>query len=540
MFFKSSLRMQSLCLIVSSLTLMLIVSLLGVRSMSQQLANYNQLVEGPQATAGLINEANIAFKTQVQEWKNVLLRGRSQADRDRYWQSFQAYEAEVQQLFEQIAERDMSSEMQSQVHTLQGEHRTLGEGYRKGYQQFMSSGFDPFVGDSAVRGIDRDTSDHLDELVDDIGQHTSAEVERIREASLATMLLTILILIGTGFVIALVAATLITKKLVNPVTHLISQIEYLSEGHFREEILSNRQDELGILARAANKLRAFLSETAVGLRNGTDRLDEASEGLSLVAAHMTNGANEQFSRTDQVAAAMQEMSATAAEVARYAAEASSAADAADESSQQGRKVMTETIDAMHQLQQQIQVTSEVVHRLNDDSLRVGKVLEVIQSIADQTNLLALNAAIEAARAGEAGRGFAVVADEVRTLAQRTSESTAEIQMIISSVQTGAEKAAKAIDSGRINSDTSMQQVTLAGDNLIQIVTAVESIRDMNRQIATAAEEQTSVSEEISRNITEITDIAAQTQADVERTSEASTGLQELSACLNELSSKLRG
>lgn len=178
-------------------------------------------------------------------------------------------------------------------------------------------------------------------------------------------------------------------------------------------------------------------------------------------------------------------------------------------------------------------------RLEDDSLRIGKVLEVIQNIADQINLLALNAAIEAARAGEAGRGFAVVADEVRTLAQRTSESTTEIQTIISSVQHGTAEAGKAIVAGKERSDISMQQVTRAGESLRQIALAVESIRDMNRQIATAAEEQTRVCEGISRNISEITEIASTNQQEVKRTARASEGLQALSTELNRLAARLK-
>ncbi|WP_420848291.1 methyl-accepting chemotaxis protein [Pseudomonas saudimassiliensis] len=201
--------------------------------------------------------------------------------------------------------------------------------------------------------------------------------------------------------------------------------------------------------------------------------------------------------------------------------------------------MDETIESMQSLLGEIGHTAKVIHQLENDSLRIGKVLEVIQNIAEQTNLLALNAAIEAARAGEAGRGFAVVADEVRTLAQRTSQSTTEIQTIISNVQNGAEEAARAIEGGKHRGDTSMQQVTLAGDSLQQIALAVESIRDMNRQIATAAEEQTSVSEDISRNITEITQIAATNQQDVDHTAQASATLHELSAELNQLAARLQ-
>ena len=536
---KSSLRRQSLALIIGSLLLMLAVALVSVLSLAQELRNYRLLMEGPQATAGLINETNLTFKTQVQEWKNVLLRGGKQADLDRYWQQFQNSEKQVQSLLGQITELELTAAFRERVVSLQEKHLTLGADYRDGLERFLAAGRDPVAGDNLVRGIDRDTSDQLEQLVLEINQHAASEIERIREATLRTVWLSILIMLGATLLIGGLASWLISTQLITPITHLIRQVEQLSQGRFAEQISSQRQDELGVLARAANQLRSFLAETAEGLRHGTTELDRASGGLNTVATRMAHGSREQFSRTDQVAAAIQEMSATSAEVARYAADASGAADAADDNARQGQRVMTETIDSMQALLQEIQRTADVVHRLEDDSLRIGKVLEVIQSIAEQTNLLALNAAIEAARAGEAGRGFAVVADEVRTLAKRTSVSTTEIQTIISSVQNGAEEAGRAIEAGKSRSDTSMQQVTLAGDSLRQIAVAVESIRDMNRQIATAAEEQTSVSEDISRNITEITQIAATNQTEVDHTAQASAALHELSTELNQLAARLQ-
>ncbi|WP_373568468.1 methyl-accepting chemotaxis protein [Pseudomonas sp. LJDD11] len=231
---------------------------------------------------------------------------------------------------------------------------------------------------------------------------------------------------------------------------------------------------------------------------------------------------------------MHEMSATAQQVARHAAEAANAADDADRCSQEGEHVMAATIETINQMRTEVANTAEVIRRLESDSERIGKVLEVIRSIAEQTNLLALNAAIEAARAGEQGRGFAVVADEVRTLAQRTAASTAEINQIISSVQTGAINAAQAIENGQARSQESVEQVARASDSLHRITVAVEAIRDMNRQIATAAEEQTSVAEDISRNLTQISAIATVNQDNIQRTQASSDDLHALSLDLNKV------
>ncbi|WP_420708474.1 methyl-accepting chemotaxis protein [Pseudomonas sp. LY10J] len=232
------------------------------------------------------------------------------------------------------------------------------------------------------------------------------------------------------------------------------------------------------------------------------------------------------------------MSATAQEVANHAQEAAHAAEEADQSAQRGGEVMQATINAINQMRGEIDTTSTVIRKLENDSGRVGKVLEVIRGIAEQTNLLALNAAIEAARAGEAGRGFAVVADEVRSLAQRTSSSITEINQIIDAVQLGTNDAARAIESGRQSSERSAEHVGQTGTMLSRITAAIESIRGMNQQIATAAAEQTAVAEDISRNLTEITTIGVANQQHVQGTEQASGRLHDLSGQLNALTARL--
>lgn len=271
--------------------------------------------------------------------------------------------------------------------------------------------------------------------------------------------------------------------------------------------------------------------------SGAD-LDEASGALNSVATTIAAGTRDQFSRTDQVATAMEEMSATAQEVARHAATAASSADGAEKAAQRGESTMQATIETIKAVRAEIAATAAVIQQLEADSGQIGQVLDVIRGVAEQTNLLALNAAIEAARAGDAGRGFAVVADEVRTLAQRTAASTAEINQIIAAVQRGALDAVSAIGSGERQSEQGLAQVIEAGEALKHISEAVESIRDMNHQIATAAEEQNSVVDDISRNVVQIREIGHDNQQNVERTAQASERLHGISADMGRLMSRM--
>ncbi|SFP18089.1 methyl-accepting chemotaxis protein [Ectopseudomonas composti] len=539
MFLQKSLRAQILALLGGSLALILVTALACFSFLSSGIQSYRSLLDGPLESTRLIDAANVEFKIQVQEWKNVLLRGQDRANLQRYWSQFEAQERKVQDILGQltlVAAADPA--LKTQVERLRSEHQALGGNYRKGRDAFVAAGANAQAGDAAVKGIDRAASEQMTALVEQLRQNSLSQAEQINASAARTIVSGTVVMLAAALVIAIFSLWLVNRNLIIPIRHLIGHVDQLSQGRFGQRVESTRQDELGLLARAANTLRDFLASTSERLHQSTQNLDSASNELNAIASRMTEGVSEQFERTDQVATAMHEMSATAQEVARHAADAAHAANDADDSARQGSTVMQSTIATITDIRGEIANTAEVIRRLESDSGRIGKVLEVIRGIAEQTNLLALNAAIEAARAGEQGRGFAVVADEVRHLAQRTAESTAEINQIIDTVQSGALNAVRAIESGQQRSEQGVTQVTAAGAMLQRITEAVEAIRDMNQQIATAAEEQTSVAEDISRNLTELTAIASANQDNVERTQMASRNLHDMSGQLGEVTRRL--
>jgi methyl-accepting chemotaxis protein len=538
--FKTSLRAQVLALLAGGLLILLLIALGSFKFLAGSLDDYTHLVAGPLRATELVDRANVQFKTQVQEWKNVLLRGKDAKAADKYWAQFQEQERAVTATLQALSELPgVPASVSQNAQRLRAEHTALGAAYRQGRDAFLASGADAAIGDKAVAGVDRATSEQMNALVTELRGFADAQSQSINEQGHQAIIWGIGIMLLSGLLITALSLWLVNRNLVTPVRDLIAYVARLSQGHLAERVVNHRRDELGNLAVAANTLRDFLADTFTRLQRSTANLDQASGELNTIAAVMLQGTNEQFERTDQVATAMQEMSATAQEVARHAAGAATAAADADREAQSGEQSMQATIHTITRMRGEIALTGDVIRQLRDDSGRIGKVLEVIRGIADQTNLLALNAAIEAARAGDAGRGFAVVADEVRTLAQRTAASTLEIHQIIDTVQTGAVNAVQAIENGQQRSDQGVEQVVEAGQTLTRITQSIEAIRDMNRQIATAAEEQNAVVDDIAQNLVEITAIATANQANVDRTQSASNHLHQLSAELGQVTARIK-
>jgi methyl-accepting chemotaxis protein len=540
MFLHHSLRAKILTLIGGSMLLLMLIALSCFGLLSRGLGAYHDLLQGPVQALRLADEANLEFKTQVQEWKNTLLRGQDAQALNSYWAKFESQEGKVQERLNELAAvPGMAPAMLTQIDRLRQEHQQLGQRYRQGKEAFLASGGDPVSASNAVQGIDRATSQQLSALRDQLHAQSLDSASLIDRNTGNTVLLGCLVLVGSSLLILLGAFWLINRNLIKPISVLIDHIAQLSQGNIGHAVRNDRQDELGRLAVAANALREFLADTFNSLKQTTSQLDTASGELNTISTHLGQGVREQSHRTDQVATAMEEMSATAQEIARHTTQAARAADEAENATQQGEKAMIGMVQSINEIRDEITGTAVVIHQLEADSGRIGEVLAVIHGIAEQTNLLALNAAIEAARAGEQGRGFAVVADEVRNLAQRTAQSTAEINTIIAAVQKGALDAVQAIESGKRSTEVGVQQVQLAGEILGGVTGAVETIRDMSQQIATAAEEQTLVTDDITRNLTELATVTANTQDSVQRTEVASSNLHGLSGRLNSLTQRLR-
>ncbi|WP_312483747.1 methyl-accepting chemotaxis protein [Stutzerimonas nitrititolerans] len=354
------------------------------------------------------------------------------------------------------------------------------------------------------------------------------------------------ILISAGIQLLLLLAGLLVMSYIirRVVISRINAMRHTMEEMTAHEDLSRAvviraEDEVGAMGHAFNRMIGKFRDSLEAVAGVTRQLGEVSDRVSSVAEKTHGAVIEQRSETDMVASAMNEMSATVQEVARHATQTASASSGADEESKAGVKVATEALDGIEVLIRDIENAAQVIKRVEDDSASIGMVLGVINGIAEQTNLLALNAAIEAARAGEQGRGFAVVADEVRTLASRTQKSTEEIQQTIEQLQNGVRNAVKAMEGAQVRAHAGSECVAKAAQSLTVIAGEVGTINDMNTQIATAAEEQSAVAEEINRNITTISMIADTTSTDAQQTARISDELVQLAAELNRLVSQFR-
>ena len=350
-----------------------------------------------------------------------------------------------------------------------------------------------------------------------------------RNIVIATVMYMVLFALGLGLIMYIVRRVVIRRiKTLHSTIDAIEHDEDLSRS-----IVIEAEDEIGAMGHAFNRMIQKFRHSLQAVAGSTERLTTVSDHIASVSEDTLKAVMEQRSETDMVASAMNEMNSTVHDVARNASNTASASRSADDESKNGAQSATEALTGFDALIREVENASTVIAKVETDSTNIGKVLDVIKGIAEQTNLLALNAAIEAARAGEQGRGFAVVADEVRTLASRTQQSTNEIQSMIKQLQDGVHDAVQAMVVARERAQVGSGQVEKVAKNLATIAGEVSTINNMNTQIATAAEEQSAVAEEVNRNVTNISHIADKTSEGAKQTAQISEELVRLAAELQQ-------
>jgi len=327
-------------------------------------------------------------------------------------------------------------------------------------------------------------------------------------------------------------ATVLTRSIVVPLADAVAVAERVATGDLTQEIRAVGQDEPALLLRALSRMQSSLRDTIRKIAASSDQLASASEELHTVTEDTSRGLHQQSAEIDQAATAVNQMTAAVEEVANNAVTTADASKGADQSTRDGRDQVNQALASIEHLVNDVTGTSTEIEQLATHANEISRVLDVIGSIAGQTNLLALNAAIEAARAGEAGRGFAVVADEVRALAHRTQQSTAEIEQMIAGIQNGTERAVSAMHSSRGRANGTLEVAQGAGEALEVIAEAIASINQRNLVIASASEQQAQVAREVDRNLVNIRDLAMQTSAGANQTSAAAQDLSRLAVDLN--------
>lgn len=380
--------------------------------------------------------------------------------------------------------------------------------------------------------------DLMVQVENELGQSVGDLAAQARDAASNSLWLTVGVILGV-LAAVLALSYLIIRNIQSAVSDVNDTLVALSKRDLTAQSHYEGSDEFGAIARNLNNMAQQIREVIQEIGGAAAQVATAAEESSAAALQTSQNVAQQRQGTDQVATAINEMSATVRDVARSTTEAAEMSRLVNDNTLQGKNEIENTVRLVQALSTQAEQTAQIIVELKKESDAISSVLDVIRGVAEQTNLLALNAAIEAARAGEQGRGFAVVADEVRQLAQKTQDSTVSIQQMISNLQSGSDRATSSMQETLNKAQAGANNVVKAGELLVQIADGIASISDRNIQVASAAEEQSLVSEEINRNVNEINDLVIQVSAAAEQTAMTSRELARLADQQQQLVSRFK-
>ncbi|MBF0564195.1 MAG: methyl-accepting chemotaxis protein [Nitrospirae bacterium] len=491
--------------------------------------------------------SQVHFKKQVQEWKDILLRGTDKAAFEKYHNNFSKESDETQTNLKEL--KDILVKLgddTSMVDDAVKKHGELKDKYLEALKSYNPAEADAYQKvDRMVKGMDRPPTESIESIVKFIKDKQTETTSKKKQHSVEEYWLLFWITISgvvVGMFLLFAAAFLIIRSITGPMAKAVDVSNRLADGDLTVTVEAgclDCKDETGELFLSLNNMIEKLRTVIGNIRKAAGDLAAESQQLSVTSEQTSRGVVDQMERANQIAASSEEMSKTVIDIANNASGIASSASETAKMAKNGEEVVNSSAREVRAIAETVSESARFISSLGDRSKEIGEIVNVINDIADQTNLLALNAAIEAARAGEQGRGFAVVADEVRKLAERTATATSQISGMIGGIQKDVSKAVSSMDEATKRVETGVEYVTNAGSALNDIVQGVNSLQSMVQQIATATEEMSTVSETITSDIATIANVSKDTSASSGQIANSASGLSSLSAGLQELVSQFR-